>query len=337
MTAVAQQQQRTWRTATFESLYGPDGFYRRPEGPIGHFRTSVSASPAFAEAVRRLAEHVDASLGRPDPFDIVDVGAGRGQLLSVLSVGAPARWRLSAVELADRPRELPAEVRWHHCVPALTGLLFANEWLDNIPVDVVECTVDGPRLLLVDTDGKQRPGPRPTPGDRAWLSTWWPMQQVGDRAEVGHPRDDAWGSAVAAVHRGVAVAVDYAHLAGDRPVGGTLTGYRCGQHVAPAPDGRTDITAHVALDACAAAGLLAGADQSTLITQREALHALGLHAQAPGSVLASTDPPAYLAALQAAGEVADLTRPGGLGDFSWLVQAVGCRLPVLRLPAAGRA
>ena len=86
-----------------EALYGPAGFYRRPEGPLGHFRTS-SAVPAFAAAVRRLALEVDRMLGEPDPFDLVDLGAGRGELLAaVLAGGVPPRWRLSAVELADRP------------------------------------------------------------------------------------------------------------------------------------------------------------------------------------------------------------------------------------------
>ena len=30
----------------------------------------------------RLAVLVDEALGRPDPFDLVDVGAGRGELLA---------------------------------------------------------------------------------------------------------------------------------------------------------------------------------------------------------------------------------------------------------------
>lgn len=331
------QQWRTWRAATADSLYGAAGFYRRPDGPARHFRTSVSASPAFSEAVRRLAEQVDVSLGRPDPFDLVDVGAGRGELLSHLAAGAPARWRLSGVELADRPAGLAARIGWHHAVPPLTGLLFANEWLDNIPVDVAVCTPDGPRLLVVDTDGRQRIGPPPTPRDGAWLSTWWPLRQDGDRAEVGHPREDAWALAVHAVRRGVAVGVDYAHLSGARPPGGSLAGYRAGQQVAPAPDTYTDITAHVALDACAAAGLATRADHSILVSQRDALHALGLRGTPPSSRLAAVDPAAYLAALQAATEAADLTRPEGLGGFIWLVQSIGCELPRIGPTAAGRS
>src|SRR5512144_407527 len=106
-----------WRAAMAEALYGADGFYRR-ERPAAHFRTSVPASRLFAGAVRRLAELVDESLGRPDPFDVVDVGAGQAWLLrALLAAGVPHRWRLTAVEVAERPAELPDRVRWRSDQP----------------------------------------------------------------------------------------------------------------------------------------------------------------------------------------------------------------------------
>ena len=71
---------RGWRAATEAALYGPGGFYRRPEGPAGHFRTSVHASPLFAQAVARLLCRVDEALRRPPALDFVDMGAGRGEL-----------------------------------------------------------------------------------------------------------------------------------------------------------------------------------------------------------------------------------------------------------------
>ncbi|MFV2120669.1 hypothetical protein ACE14D_20400, partial [Streptomyces sp. Act-28] len=72
---------RGWRAATEDALYGPDGFYLRPEGPASHFRTSVHASPLYAAAVARLLERVAAGLGAeagPDGVAFVDMGAGRG-------------------------------------------------------------------------------------------------------------------------------------------------------------------------------------------------------------------------------------------------------------------
>ncbi|MGC4866714.1 SAM-dependent methyltransferase [Micromonospora sp. DT53] len=73
-----------WRDAMSRALYGPDGFFVSGAGPADHFRTSVHASPAFATALLRLVTEVDAALGHPDRLDVVDVGAGRGELLQSL-------------------------------------------------------------------------------------------------------------------------------------------------------------------------------------------------------------------------------------------------------------
>ena len=70
-----------WSAAMQHALYGHGGFYHRPEGPRGHFRTSVHASSSFAGAVARLLVEVDGALGHPARVDLVDVGAGRGELL----------------------------------------------------------------------------------------------------------------------------------------------------------------------------------------------------------------------------------------------------------------
>ncbi|MGC4836402.1 SAM-dependent methyltransferase, partial [Micromonospora vinacea] len=82
-----------WRDAMSRALYGPDGFFVAGTGPADHFRTSVHASPAFATALLRLISDVDSTLGHPDRFDVVDVGAGRGELLRALlaSVGVEVR------------------------------------------------------------------------------------------------------------------------------------------------------------------------------------------------------------------------------------------------------
>lgn len=290
---------RTWSRAWDEALYGPGGFFVR-ERPGDHFRTSVTASPAYARAVRVLAGRVDDALGRPDPYDVVDLGAGRGELLHGLP-DVPARWRLTAVERAPDPG---TGLRWAREVPELTGLLLANEWLDAVPLDVVE---DG-RLVLVSASGAEAPGPPAPDALRDWCAAWWPS----GRAEVGLARDAAWAAAVARVRRGLAVAVDYGHVTPTRRP--TLTGYRAGRQVAPVPDGSCDLTAHVAVDSCAAA------TGARVLSQRDALRALEVSAALPSW---SGDPQAYAAALQQASDAAELLDPAGLGGFAWLVQEVG--------------
>ncbi|MFI9611478.1 SAM-dependent methyltransferase [Streptomyces sp. NPDC052023] len=319
---------RGWRAAMEAALYGPGGFYRGPEGPAGHFRTSVHASPLFAEAVAGLLRRVDEALGRPASLDFVDMAAGRGELvtgvLAALPASVAARTRAYAVEIAERPAGLDHRIEWPaECPEGVTGLLFANEWLDNVPLEVAEVDSAGVwRLVLVREDGTERLGEPVSGAAAGWLARWWPgPAEEGLRAEIGLPRDEAWASAVGRVGRGLAVAVDYAHTADARPPFGTLTGFREGRETPPVPDGSCDITAHVALDACTLPG-------GRTLRQRDALRALGVAGARPPLALATTDPAAYVRALASAGEAAELTAPGGLGDFGWLVQPVGVADPL---------
>ena len=291
-----------WRHAMQRALYGPDGFFVR-DAPAAHFRTSAHASPLFAGALARVLLAVDSALGRPDPFDLVDVGAGRGELLLALLDALPAdvrgRVRPTAVELAPG---------WADTPPAhTTGLLLATEWLDNVPLDLVR----NGRYLL--EDGSE--GPPVEPADAEWLDRWWPDGVV---AEVGTTRDAAWASAVATVDRGLAV--DYGHLRADRPPYGTLTGYRDGREVPPVADGTCDLTAHVAIDSCAAAGGDLSTVPPKIVTQREALRALGVDGARPPLDLAHHEPGRYLRELSSASQAAELTDAAGLGGHYWLVQ-----------------
>jgi SAM-dependent MidA family methyltransferase len=312
----------TWREAMEDALYGPGGFFVAA-APAAHFRTSVHASPLFASAILRLVSSVDEALGRPERLDVVDVGAGRGELLAALLHTAPPglaeRLALTGVERAARPPSLPSPVAWRSAPPAgVVGVLLATEWLDNVPLDVVE---DG-RYVMVDRSGVESPGDLVGTADLEWLSRWWPDSP---RAEVGASRDRAWAGAVAAVERGLALAVDYGHLRGERPVFGTLTGYRAGRQVPPVPDGSCDITAHVAMDSAAEAG----GRPYTLISQREALRALGVDGARPPLALASTDPAGYVRALASASAAAELTDAAGLGGHWWLVHPIGIDPPPL--------
>jgi SAM-dependent MidA family methyltransferase len=309
-----------WSEAMERALYAPGtGFFVNGERPAEHFRTSVHASPLFAGALGRLLGQVDEALGRPPVLDVVDVGAGRGELLVALAFAADAalrpRLRLTAVERAPRPAYLPPDIDWVSSLPSsVTGLLVATEWLDNVPLDLAALDVSGrPRYVLTDDSL----GGPVSDEDAAWLAEWWPLEPDGV-AEIGLPRDRAWRAAVAAVTRGLALCVDYGHRRDARPVLGTLTGYRGGRQLPPVPDGGCDLTAHVAVDS------LGG----RVLRQRDALRALGVSGERPPLALASTDPAAYVRALATAGAAAELTDPTGLGGHFWVIEPIGIGSPL---------
>jgi SAM-dependent MidA family methyltransferase len=304
----------TWRRAWDTALYGPDGFFRR-EAPAAHFRTSVHASPLFAGAL--------VSLAHEEGLDtVVDIGAGRGELLAEIRRLDPGL-DLLGVEVASRPPGLDGAIAWTTALPErVEGLVVANEWLDDIPCHVVQVGDDGDvHVVHVDpATGEEALGASvghsSVPSSLGeWLERWWPLdrRQPGSRAEVGTTRDAAWSDVVRRVTRGLAVAVDYGHLRGARPPYGSLRSYRRGREVDVLPDGSRDVTAHVAVDSVATA---VGAE---IRRQREALRDLGVSTRQPGPDRATTDPAGYLEDLTKVDEAAELLARDGLGDFWWVL------------------
>ncbi len=310
-----------WRVAWREALYGPGGAYRSPAGPAGHFTTATHGplGAVLAEALALLADREGAA-------HVVDVGAGRGELLTALH-GIRPDLRLTGLDVVERPPGLPAPVVWL-VSPGGAGLpvgladledvlVVAHEWLDVVPCTVAEVVAPG-LLAVVEVDpetGDEALGEGLDAEDLAWCRRYWPPDglPVGARVEVGRARDDAWAALVARVRTGTLLAVDYGHTTEERPHHGTLTGYREGSLVVPVPDGTMDVTAHVAVDSL---------DADSTTTQRSALHDLGLRAGAPPHGLSGTHPAAYLAALSRSSALAALTDPGGLGAFSWVLRRV---------------
>jgi SAM-dependent MidA family methyltransferase len=303
------------------ALYGPSGFYRSPGAPGRHFRTAAHAGAGWAEALARLVSEVDDELGRPEDFTVVDMGAGGGELLAGLAALGPSRWRLLGIDVAPRPPDLAARVGWQGRLPSsFAGVLIAVEWLDVVPVDVAERHDDGARLVEVNDAGEERLGPVVGVDDRDWLDSWWPLAEVGDRAEIGRPRDDAWMDALNRLGRGLAVAIDYAAVP-SRDVAGTLTGYKEGRQVMPVPDGSTDITAHVLFESLASG---AAVTETRRLVQRDALRTLGLSGVRPPY---DGDPASYLQSLSRVGDETELLDLGGLGGFTWLLHAKGMEIP----------
>src|SRR5262249_5332322 len=96
------------------ALYDPDeGFYAGPAvGGAGHFVTSPHVSPLFGALLGALVEDAWIRLGRPDPFAVVEAGAGDGTLarhiLARLSDGDCSAVRYVGVERGPVSRDLLA-------------------------------------------------------------------------------------------------------------------------------------------------------------------------------------------------------------------------------------
>lgn len=308
-----------WRDAWQDALYGPQGFYRDDPGPRGHFTTATHGTPGavLAGALAQLAREHHLT-------HVVDVGAGRGELLEHIHVVDPSL-RLTGVDVVHRPPVLPPAVEWVASpggrelpdgLQQLSGaLVLAHEWLDVVPCTIGEVDDRGVlRTLEVDPGTGGESLGRPVDGQElAWAKAHWPTEGAGDRVEVGLSRDRAWTALLERIRHGLAVAVDYGHRGGARPLQGTLTAYRQGREVTPVPDGTCDLTAHVAMDTL---------DHDDLLDQRTALRGLGVDGATPPFSLAAQDPSAYLAALERSSAAATLTAPGGFGDFLWAVKRV---------------
>ncbi|SDR76869.1 SAM-dependent methyltransferase, MidA family [Friedmanniella luteola] len=297
---------------------GPDGFWTT-QVPSAHFRTASTLGPELAQAVATLLRE------RPGLHRVLELGAGDGRLLTALRAVRPGL-DLVGVDLRGRPPELDPAVGWRTdrwdvradvwvagAVPALLAdgvptLVLAVEWLDDLPCRLADRT-DG-RWYELDAD---RTPLRPlAAADDAWLRRWWPD---GVRVEVGRTRDAAWASVVGglAAGGGAALLVDYGHTAGGRPRTGTLAAYRDGRAVEPSPGADRNLTAHVAVDAVAAAGVAVGA--RTALAGRQARVLPGLLPPAdPGA-----DP---LTGLAGRSRRHALTAPTGWGGHHWLLQEV---------------
>ncbi|HVW32562.1 MAG TPA: SAM-dependent methyltransferase, partial [Acidimicrobiia bacterium] len=225
------------------ALYDPAGGFFATAGGGGRggagragadFVTSVEVGSLFGTLVARAVDGWWDGLGRPDPFLVVEAGAGRGQLArDVLRAGprcAPAlRYvlversaGLRAVQADSLPLE-PAELALGPAVPPepdeepvalpgtgpgmtglaelpagpVTGVVFANELADNLPFRIVERTAAG------------------------WAEVRVAERRAGDPADGG-PGAPAFAEIVLPADEGLAERVDRLLGGADVPLGGRL-------------------------------------------------------------------------------------------------------------------
>jgi NADH dehydrogenase [ubiquinone] 1 alpha subcomplex assembly factor 7 len=250
------------------------GYYRKamPLGSDGDFTTAPEISQIFGELLGAWLAERWMAIGRPAPVRVVELGPGRGTLMSDAlraTRGIPgflAAINLHLVEVNEPLEALqaaalaPFRPTWHarlDSVPEGPTLLVANEFFDALPVRQFERTDKGwvERMVGLEADGEAlrfalAPGLSP-------FAPLLPDAPVGAQAELS----EAARSIAALIgerlrrHGGWALIVDY----GDERAGHALSlqgvrGHR-GADVLAHP-GETDLSAHVDFAALAeAAGL----------------------------------------------------------------------------------
>ena len=124
------------------ALYGQGGFYTtggRAGRRGGDFITSPEVGPLFGTVIARALDAWWKELGSPSRFDVVECGAGPGTLARSILAAQPEcsnAMHYVAVEISASQRALhPQGVESRETMPIgpITGVILANELLDNLP------------------------------------------------------------------------------------------------------------------------------------------------------------------------------------------------------------
>jgi SAM-dependent MidA family methyltransferase len=222
------------------ALYDAEcGYYRGkrdPFGPGGDFFTASQLQPVFGRLVAAAMRALRAELGAGGKFSVVEWGAGRGDLAAALS-----EFDYHAVDVG---RGSPPE--------RFTGVVFANELFDALPVDVVRCSGGKWREMRVGLAGA---GCGWVEGEVAALRT---PAVDGRWRELPVRMRETLEAMAAGLERGFVLVIDYGYTAREleRFPQGSLMAYRRHQaldEIFERP-GEQDLTAHVdweALTRCA--------------------------------------------------------------------------------------
>ena len=273
------------------------GYYmnRDPFGASGDFTTAPEISQMFGELIGLWAAEVWNMMGRPDPLRLVELGPGRGTLMSdalraarvapefracldvtlveasptlaeiqhetLLTAGAPISWAAALTEVAEGP-----------------AIVIANEFLDALPMRQYMRSHNRWRERVVWTDRSGElafaPGRQPEP----FIQAAGEEGDIIETSPAGHRLVYELAGRLAR-QGGVALFIDYGHNV--TSIGDTLQAVRSHRIVDPLVEpGECDITAHVDFAAMARSARAAGAAVYGPIDQGDFLREIGLDTRA---------------------------------------------------------
>ncbi len=332
-------------------LYHPvHGYYTKVEQqPRRDYFTSVDASPLFGRLLARQFQEMWCVLGRPNSFQLVEAGAGTGQLAKQILDFAAEAWtdfydtlRFTAVERSAARRAIQLKSLDAHIARGkfvsqeelndeiTCGCIFSNELFDAMPVHRVVQEGNDLRELYVGL-GKDgfcdEIGAPSSPALGEYFSEQHITLQVEQQAEVNLDTSRWIEEAGKKLERGFVITIDYGHeakeLYNERHMRGTLLAYerhRASEDWFRAP-GEQDLTAHVNFTALDLSGRNSGLFRTGFTSQTNFLLALARYAN-----FADLQPDGMNEAEQAQRRLLfkTLINPEGMGEtFQVLIQQKG--------------
>ena len=277
------------------------GYYvsRDPLGREGDFTTAPEVSQMFGELLGLWAASVWKSMGSPVSLHLVELGPGRGTMMSdalrALRVVPPLYQSLSVhlVEINPVLREKQRatlngvrNINWYNNideVPDGPTIILANEYFDALPIHQAVKGENGwhERVIELDESGALDFGasPEPIPRFEVLLP---PLVRAAPVGAVFEWRPDTEMMKLASrvrSHGGAALIVDYGQVRSE--AGDTLQAIARHSFTDPlkAP-GQADVTAHVDFQALAQAAEDVGARVHGPVTQGEFLRRIGIETRA---------------------------------------------------------
>ncbi|MPZ08677.1 MAG: class I SAM-dependent methyltransferase [Kiloniellaceae bacterium] len=295
----------------------------------GDFVTAPEISQMFGELIGVWCADTWIRLGRPAPCLLVELGPGRGTLMSdalratrqVPGFHQALQVQLVEISPALRERQREAlgahEVAWLDNVgqiPDAPLLLIANEFFDALPVRQFEQTGEGWAERIVVLDDEDRLAfalAGPSPANRALIPTALHGAPEGSLVEVcpAALNITAFLGHRLARQPGAALIVDYGPA--EPTPGPTLQALRRHRrHEVLQEPGTADLTAHVDFATLAQAATLAGCAAHGPVGQGAFLTALGIELRA--AQLAEAAPGAAVALAAARRRLTDPAEMGSL-------------------------
>ena len=290
------------------ALGHPDlGYYmnRDPFGAAGDFTTAPEISQMFGELLGLWTAEVWHQMGQPNPIRLIELGPGRGTLMSDalraarLAPDFREAVEVTLVETSPKLAQIQHEtllssgvaVTWAASfaeTPPGPAILLANEFLDALPIrQFVRAADSGWNERYVQDGAFIEVASQCAANPLACAP--------GDILEINEPAQQFCALSAARVLRdgGVAIFIDYGHSCSG--TGDTLQALLAGKPADPLHDpGSRDLTAHV--DFAAMARAAKAAKIFGPVTQGDLLSGLGLPQRAQSLARANPDQAASIAA-----------------------------------------